>query len=318
MGKETKYLRWYKAIIAFRQQSQIQKHKGLYCETHHIVPKSLGGTNDKSNLVNLLAREHYIVHCLLVKHFETIGDIRSYEKMLLAWNRLSHCKRLKINSKLYEKLRIKNANRARSYKPSEETRLKCSLANLGKKSSDETKTKQSLALKGKKKPKSYSQKLSKRLKGNCFIYNTVTNETKFIKRIDLDQFLKDNPNWIHKQNPHILELKRQKSVGTLNPSYGKKWIYNYSSNKRLYISEDKAKQLVQTGNWAYGLGPEVSEKCSNRLKGHKHSELTKQKIGNGVRNKKWMYHALTLKRIRVNQNEIAQYKALGYCLGQHP
>lgn len=41
--------------------------KGEYFETHHIVPKSLGGTDDKNNLVNLTAREHYIAHLLLVK-----------------------------------------------------------------------------------------------------------------------------------------------------------------------------------------------------------------------------------------------------------
>lgn len=37
-----------------------------YTEKHHIIPKCLGGTNDKSNLVQLTAREHYIAHQLLV------------------------------------------------------------------------------------------------------------------------------------------------------------------------------------------------------------------------------------------------------------
>jgi 5-methylcytosine-specific restriction endonuclease McrA len=37
-----------------------------YKEIHHILPKSLGGSNDKSNLVELTAREHYIVHMLIM------------------------------------------------------------------------------------------------------------------------------------------------------------------------------------------------------------------------------------------------------------
>jgi len=34
-------------------------------EVHHILPRSLGGTDEKENLVNLTAREHFIVHWLL-------------------------------------------------------------------------------------------------------------------------------------------------------------------------------------------------------------------------------------------------------------
>ena len=36
-------------------------------EKHHIVPKSLGGSDNKSNLVSLTPREHYVAHRLLAK-----------------------------------------------------------------------------------------------------------------------------------------------------------------------------------------------------------------------------------------------------------
>lgn len=36
-----------------------------YKERHHIVPRCMGGDNSKSNLVDLTAREHFIVHKLL-------------------------------------------------------------------------------------------------------------------------------------------------------------------------------------------------------------------------------------------------------------
>lgn len=33
-----------------------------YVETHHIIPKSLGGDNTKTNVVLLTGREHFICH----------------------------------------------------------------------------------------------------------------------------------------------------------------------------------------------------------------------------------------------------------------
>jgi len=36
-----------------------------YKEKHHIVPRCMGGTDDKSNIVELTAREHFVAHLLL-------------------------------------------------------------------------------------------------------------------------------------------------------------------------------------------------------------------------------------------------------------
>ncbi len=44
-----------------------QRTVSLYTENHHIVPVCMGGTNDPSNLVDLLPEEHYVAHQLLVK-----------------------------------------------------------------------------------------------------------------------------------------------------------------------------------------------------------------------------------------------------------
>lgn len=37
----------------------------IYYENHHIIPKSMGGTNDRENIIRLTAREHFIAHWLL-------------------------------------------------------------------------------------------------------------------------------------------------------------------------------------------------------------------------------------------------------------
>jgi hypothetical protein len=41
-----------------------------YTETHHIIPRCMGGTNDTNNLVDLTAKEHFICHLLLTKIVE--------------------------------------------------------------------------------------------------------------------------------------------------------------------------------------------------------------------------------------------------------
>ena len=73
-----------------------------YTEKHHIIPKSLGGSNKKSNLVNLTAREHYICHKLLTKFTKN----KNKKKMLLAvwaFNRSSkNQKRIVLKSRDYE------------------------------------------------------------------------------------------------------------------------------------------------------------------------------------------------------------------------
>jgi hypothetical protein len=57
------YVRIYDAII---QKRKAMPYEG-YTETHHILPRSLGGSNSPDNLVKLSAREHFICHYLLVK-----------------------------------------------------------------------------------------------------------------------------------------------------------------------------------------------------------------------------------------------------------
>ncbi len=66
-----------------------------YTERHHVVPKSLGGSNDASNLVDLTAREHFVAHLLLAKW---LGG-----KMWLAVNYCTQGQ--KINSRTFEVIR---------------------------------------------------------------------------------------------------------------------------------------------------------------------------------------------------------------------
>jgi hypothetical protein len=100
------YKQIYDNIINYRLDNPLNG----YTERHHILPRSLGGNDDKSNLVDLSAREHYICHLLLTKIY-TKGS-QEYYKMIKAYNLMAKVKSdaqrrdYKINVNLYENLRV--------------------------------------------------------------------------------------------------------------------------------------------------------------------------------------------------------------------
>lgn len=55
----------HKSKSKTREKLKRNQEAYIYYENHHILPKCLGGTNDKENLVLLTAREHYLCHKLL-------------------------------------------------------------------------------------------------------------------------------------------------------------------------------------------------------------------------------------------------------------
>lgn len=75
-----KYTNIYFMIIANKLSLCRSKDSGLY-ENHHIIPKSLGGSNNHDNMILLTPREHYICHKLLTKM--TAGKNRA--KMIFAF-----------------------------------------------------------------------------------------------------------------------------------------------------------------------------------------------------------------------------------------
>lgn len=98
--KKMKYEKIYSQII------ERAKHRVLegYKETHHITPRCMSGTDEKDNLVDLTAREHFICHLLLTRIYPEHKGLR-----LAIWN-MCNAKRIyqgryKPNSRLYEMIR---------------------------------------------------------------------------------------------------------------------------------------------------------------------------------------------------------------------
>lgn len=136
MFVNNKYTRWYYNII------NSAKENSSYVEKHHIIPKSLGGTNEASNIVKLTAKQHFVCHMLLIKMVPTKLD---RYKMACALNYMAQ-KNTKSSkgytSKSYEKIkplickirseRMKENNPFKGKKHSKELKLWLSVNNPAK------------------------------------------------------------------------------------------------------------------------------------------------------------------------------------------
>lgn len=142
---ENKYTTWYFAIISraqlrhFSSKSEAKDKLG-YVENHHIIPKSIGGLNNKNNLVLLTAREHFICHWLLIK----MTTDKSQRKMIFALQRMKQnnpyqtrynnviTNRVYANYKQIISQMLSEQKQGKRCLHSEETKLKISLGNKGK------------------------------------------------------------------------------------------------------------------------------------------------------------------------------------------
>lgn len=105
----------------------------LIYETHHILPRSLGGNDNKDNLVLLTLREHFIAHWLLYRIYKekakskSPNDIKAYHKMATAF--IYMCcgdVRGKVNSHkyMYAKIAYSNFLKEHHWAKSPEWKLK--------------------------------------------------------------------------------------------------------------------------------------------------------------------------------------------------
>ena len=134
-----KYTKWYENIIT---NAQLRVNQTGYLEKHHIIPKSLGGSNDPSNLVKLTPKEHYICHLLLIKMTEGKSKVKMRYAAWMMTKNNSQQSRIVMTGRRFQFLREQMilANRERPG------------PNLGMVMSEKTKQKLSTALSGKKYP----------------------------------------------------------------------------------------------------------------------------------------------------------------------
>lgn len=95
------YKKIYNDII---NRGQIRKNVNQYMEKHHIVPVCMGGINDKTNIVKLTAREHFIAHLLLVKIYPKEYGLVKAANMMCTYTDSQKCR---SKNRLYEWVKVK-------------------------------------------------------------------------------------------------------------------------------------------------------------------------------------------------------------------
>jgi hypothetical protein len=140
----------YKSLMTKAKLREQRKPLMGYVEKHHIKPRCKGGSNKKSNIAILTAKEHFRAHILLAKIY---GG-----KLWHAAFMMSNMKR--YDAKKYEYLRIKHAKIASKIKQSKKTNKARSIALKGRKPSKKQREYS-------KRPKSkiHRKNISKALKG---------------------------------------------------------------------------------------------------------------------------------------------------------
>jgi hypothetical protein len=154
------YAKAYEALISRAKHRVI---KG-YSESHHILPKCMGGTNNPDNLVRLTPEEHFVAHQLLVKMHPGIRGL-VYALVAMCMDRDG----VRLNNKLFGWVRRKYGKimgDSKRGKPRPKWIMeKMWNRNKGCSHTEEHKQKIRAALKGRKKTSEHVAKVSAALKG---------------------------------------------------------------------------------------------------------------------------------------------------------
>jgi hypothetical protein len=98
------YQKIYDQIIGRAQNRILEGYK----EKHHVIPKCLGGSDGKENIIELTAREHFLCHKLLVKiHPFNPRLLYALWLMTIGKKKPKNTDAYKVTSREYEELKIK-------------------------------------------------------------------------------------------------------------------------------------------------------------------------------------------------------------------
>lgn len=179
-GKE-RYFRWYEAICA---RGQVRALDSGF-ERHHIVPRSLGGTDDASNLTRLSYREHFLAHWLLTKFTEdeALHKMR-YALYMMTWTSRNNADRI-VSSWQFDVARSASRDARAGRECSEVTRERISAAQRGRSVPESRRTKIGDANRNRPKPPrsaAHRASLSAALSGRKLSDDHVAKVVAAIKR----------------------------------------------------------------------------------------------------------------------------------------
>lgn len=135
----------YDAIISkAKSENRIKLKRNeegyVYYEKHHILPKCLGGIDDKENLVLLTAKEHYVCHKLLTYIYKNNYKIMAAfhrmtfdrkDKHYISSNNYAYAKELRSMIPMSKEQKQKISEKLKGRKLTKETCIKMSNSKKG-------------------------------------------------------------------------------------------------------------------------------------------------------------------------------------------
>ena len=204
-----------------------------YVEKHHIVPRCLGGTDVKNNIVSLYPEEHYLAHLLLCKIHKGNAKLLYAALNMTSGSMINNGKR---NNKAYGWLRrqysesMSGDNNPNRRNP--EIQKKAALKRTGQKRTEETKARMSAAQKGRTFSEETKKKMSEAVKNRP----PISDETR--KKLSESSAGRIGP-WAGKTVPPELVAKRAEA------RRGKRMSEEAKANMRIAAKireENKRKQ----------------------------------------------------------------------------
>ncbi len=247
MFLSNKYTKWYFNII---ESAQDQKYDE-YVEKHHIIPKSLGGSDLSSNIVILTYKQHFICHWLLTKMVN--GDNK--RKMYYALSMMRRRKNQTENLSTWRIVLLKQASK---------------ISNTGKKISEETKTKlRQFALEQRQNPiyiEKWQRGMDNRIlppvsdeRKETYRKNRIKYNKSNDHRIIVSQTMKGKPKSEDQKNKQSQSMKGRQTGennSMANPEsrlkvsmskIGKRALYKDGKRKMALPNSEKWNELVQQG-----------------------------------------------------------------------
>ena len=212
-----KYSTWYFNIINVAKSRL--RNTDTYHEVHHIIPKSLNGSNNRDNLVSLTGREHLLCHRLLIRMTEGTSKAKMVSA---AWTMANlnndSQQRSRLTSRQYAYLReqfskvhsVRMSENNPMHDPIVRAKYDAAMVKRGKTKgmtdkihSEETKAKMSATNKGQHVP------LEKRMAASTFHSNRSPE-------------LREMYAQLHSSNICCLECKTLTNLGNFNRWHGEK------------------------------------------------------------------------------------------------
>jgi len=230
------YQRAYDAIIT---KAKLRNGIDGYFEKHHIIPKCLGGSDDKANLVNLTGKEHFICHLFLHKIYPDNVDL-----LCSIFIMSKHCG--VANSRAYERVKLELQQKLRDMRKGVNNPM------FGKNAFD-GKTKEEM--------KEIGKKLSRALRGKSRYVTYIDINGKihrhnkgepipegFKRKQQYTEQSKQKMSKSAKKRGAPAAAFRDKS-GERNPTFGRKMYHDPFTRKHKYFEEGK-----QPYGWILGYG----------------------------------------------------------------